>query len=168
MKQQNGKQKTNALWAFIFLALFALGCSKFSELTQKKTTVGSSSSNTMVNSSANTPKKVPASVQYPPTPGFEKFALVEVGDFTMEQAFSVFNKTGGYLRNVDYRYKYTDGRNKSLHGQYSVDAQVVVREFDSAQKAEKLFKEIVEKAVPLAEAGKVKLPRCVGEKSGSD
>ena len=106
--------------------------------------------------------------KYPPTPGFEKFALVEVGDFTMEQAFSVFDKSGGYLRNVDYRYKYTDKRNASMHGQYSVDAQMIIREFDSSQKAEKLFKEIVAESVPLAQAGKVKLPKCSGEKSDRD
>ena len=165
-KQQNRKQNINALWVFIFIAIITLGCSKISEFTKKKPTDGNS--NSTANSSTNTQKKIPVSDKYPPTPGFEKFALVEFGDFTMEQAFSVFNKVDGYLRNVDYRYKYTDQRNKSLHGQYSVDAQVVIREYDSSQKVAKMLKDRIAKTVPLAEAGKVKLPKCSGEKSDSD
>lgn len=163
---QKLKQNTSAFTTIFFLLIVALGCSKFSELTIKTSTGGNS--NSTANSSANTPKTVPASTTSPPTPGFEKFALVEVGDYTMEQAFSVFNKNDGYLRNVDYRYKYTDKRNASMHGQYGVDAQMVIREYDSAQKVEKMLKDRIAESVPLASAGKVKLPKCVGEKSDSD
>lgn len=155
----------------VFLVLLAvLGCSKFSGLTKKNSQTGNSNSavNSSTNTRTNTQKKIPASTTSPPTPGFEKFALVEVGDFTMEKAFSVFNKQGGYLRNVDYTYKYTDKRNASMHGPYSVDAQMVIREYDSPQKTEKMLNDRIAESVPLAEAGKVKLPKCSGEKSGSD
>ncbi len=169
----NKKKKTrqniiSAVSAILLIVFIAAGCSVFSKLADEKTSSGSSDNSSDSNSVTPAKPTVPASTSSPPTPGFEKFAVVETENFTMEQAFSVFNKDMGYLKNIDYRYKYTDKRNAKLHGEYGVDAQLQIMDFGTPEKVQERLKQRVKESIPIEKADTVKLPRCVGEKSDSD
>jgi len=107
------------------------------------------------------------SAKAPVPPGFEKFAVLDTEKFYQTAAFSVFDKRIGYLKNVSYNYAYSDGRFDKMQS-YKTDVQLNVYEFASAEKAQAYFKNGLARAIPAAQADTVKLPRCVGEKSGGD
>jgi hypothetical protein len=114
------------------------------------------------------PQRTPnPSTSSPPTPGFEKFALLETGKFHQTQAFSVFDKRVGYIKNIDFNYAYSDGRFDQVQS-YKTDVHLTIYEFASAQTARAFHQKSIEATIPATEADKVKLPRCAGEKSDSD
>jgi hypothetical protein len=122
-----------------------------------------------------TPKYTPNN---PPPPGFEKFEVLDAGNFSLYSASSdtpftadtkIPNRKGqGYKKAVAYSYHFTDERFTKLHGQYGTDARIRIAEYESPEKVQELFKKVVGEAIPVEQAKTIKLPRCVGEKSDSD
>jgi hypothetical protein len=106
-------------------------------------------------------------VSYPPTPGFEKFSLVDTSKFHQTNAFSVFDKSVGYLKTIHLNYVYRDGRYDKMHS-YNTDVGMDISEFATAEQAQAYLKKRMGKTIPEEKANTVKLPPCKGEKSGKD
>jgi hypothetical protein len=107
------------------------------------------------------------SSKYPPAPGFEKFSIIDTKKFYQTQSFSVFDSSEGYVKNVDYKFAYQDGRYDKFHS-YNTDVGLEIFEFASPEKAQAFFKKKLARAIPEAQAAKVKLPPCKGKKSDND
>ena len=114
------------------------------------------------------PKHTPnPSSQSPPTPGFEKFAILDTNKFYQTQSFSVFNSSAGSVKNVQYNYVYRDGRFEKVNS-YDTDVNLEIFEFASPEKARTYLKKKTTGAIPEAKASSVKLPPCKGEKRDND
>jgi hypothetical protein len=109
-----------------------------------------------------------SAADYPPTPGFEKLSLTDTSKFHLTKAFSVFDKSAGYDKNVSLRYVYRDGRYDKVHS-YNTDIVVEIYEFATPEKAQAYLKKRIGKTIPEAQANTVKLPPCRNKhKSDSD
>jgi len=114
------------------------------------------------------PKHTPnPSRKYPPTPGFEKFAILDTNKFYQTQSFSQ-SLSAGSVKNVQYNYAYQDGRFAKLPNRYDTDVNLEIFEFASPEKARAYLKKKTAGAIPEAKASSVKLPPCKGEKRDND
>lgn len=105
----------------------------------------------------------------PPSPAFAQFQRIDAGRFHSTQQFTVFNAAAfpGSVDSVQYNYIYTDDRFAGVRS-YDTDVNLQIVKFPSAEGARAFLDNVVARAIPIAEAGSVRLPACNGEKRAND
>jgi hypothetical protein len=120
---------------------------------------------------APAPKHAPnPSKTSPPSPAFAQFERIEAGKFHSTEQFSSRNPGvffPGAIDNVQYQYVYTDDR-FAKYRSFGFDLTLQIVKFPSADQAKAFLDRALAKAIPIAEADRVQLPRCSGEKRAGD
>lgn len=181
------KNPTNTIERFkiVFVAITIIvfmlpvsGCSNLKKLTGKSSAPENSGSNsnqspinkaekTSSNSNSVSKRTPNPSKTTPPPPEFMKLDIFETEKFYQTSSSSESNPKIGYVKSARYWYVYSDGRFEKIH-KYNYDVYLAIEEYASPEKAQSVVKNKLAKAVPAAQGDKIKLPRCVGEKSDND
>jgi hypothetical protein len=105
----------------------------------------------------------------PPSTAFAQFERLDAGRFHSTQQFTVFNAAAypGAVDSIQYNYIYTDDRFAGARS-YNTDVILQIVKFSSAEGARAFHDNVIARAIPIAEADRVRLPSCRGEKSGND
>jgi hypothetical protein len=165
MKKQNKANILNAVPVIACLGLI-LACNNIKDLPKSKES-SNQNSEVIVNAKPkHTPNPAPGST---PSRAFEKFERIDTDKFYSTQQFTVLNTYShpGIVDAIHYNYVYADGRYSAFHS-YNTDVSLEIFKFPSADKAQQYLKELVAKSIPIADAAKVKLSKCVGEKRDND
>ncbi|MCP3730200.1 hypothetical protein M9978_07130 [Sphingomonas sp. MG17] len=109
------------------------------------------------------------SMQAPPSKAFGQFERIDAGKFHSTEQFTVFNPAAfpGTVDSIQYQYVYTDDRLASARP-YNFDVTLKIFKFASAAQAKASLDRGIAGAIPIAEAGKVQLPPCSGQKRDAD
>jgi hypothetical protein len=105
---------------------------------------------------------------YPPSTAFAQFERIDAGKFHSTEQFTVFNPgTSGAVDSIQYQYIYTDDRLAGVRS-HNFDVVLQITKFPSAEGPRALLDNAIARAIPIAEADRVRLPPCRGQKRGGD
>jgi hypothetical protein len=105
----------------------------------------------------------------PPSATFAGYERIDTRKFYSTQQFTVINTTEfpGAVDEVSYDYVYADGRFSAIHSN-NADVVLTIVKFSSPDLAKAYLDSQTGKAIPIANADTVSLPKCSGEKRDND